>query len=399
MGRRLKLFFLILSVLVVITGCGEQVEGEFPTDYLPDSVEVPKYTDEPDKQSTVDDNKYLTGGESHPIGIRVENDGKMQSWLTGQWKDAEITNRRNMAVMLDNSRYSLPQYGISKADIIYEAPVEGRITRLMGLFEDYDELDHIGPVRSSRDYYVYEAMAYDSIYCNWGLTRPWVEELINSDKVDNISQALAGIYNGAPEAYDRISRPGVELAHTGYLFIDGYKEAMERLKYETQYRSTFIKAFDFADEGYLATYDDCDKAYKIYPGGTENNAGGYGKHQPCFSYNSKDRLYYRTQFGEKHIDEMNGEQLAVTNVVFKVCHGEERLPDDPNYDYLAFGITGTGDAYVFTNGKVVEGTWVRESDTEPNRLYDKAGNEIVLNQGKTWICCIWKEYAEYMKWE
>ena len=46
----------------------------------------------------------------------------------------------------------LRQNGISYASVIYEAPVEGRITRLMALFEDYDDLTTIGPVRSSRDY-------------------------------------------------------------------------------------------------------------------------------------------------------------------------------------------------------------------------------------------------------
>lgn len=74
----------------------------------------------------------------------------------------------------------------------------------MAFYEDYDELDHIGPVRSSRDYCIYEAMAYEPIYCNWGLARPYVEELINSDRIDNVSNAVAGIYNRPP-------RPSAEL--------------------------------------------------------------------------------------------------------------------------------------------------------------------------------------------
>ena len=38
--------------------------------------------------------------------------------------------------------------------------LSGRITRLMAVLEDYESLDHIGPVRSSRDYFVYVAMGY-----------------------------------------------------------------------------------------------------------------------------------------------------------------------------------------------------------------------------------------------
>lgn len=409
MKKKLAAALVIAAAIGILAGCGGENDSSSPVSTLdpqPITSDAPESSQESGEESTGQEqggeivaDGLQKGGETHTIGERVEVDGKMQSWLTGEWKDADVVKRRNMAVMINNIKVSLPQYGISQASIIYEAPVEGRITRLMGFFEDYDDLDHIGSVRSSRDYYIYEAMAYDSIYCNWGLARPWVEELINSDRIDNVSQALAGINNGAPEAFDRISRPGVDLEHTGYMFIDGYNKAVERLGYETEYRSTFVKAFEFADEGYLATYDNYPDATKVYPGGTQSNAGGYGKHNPCFTYNEEDRLYYRTQYGQKQIDEMNGEQLTVTNVIFKVCHGEERLPDDPNYDYLAFNVHGTGDAYIFTNGKVIEGTWRRDSDTSPNLFFDKDGNEIVLNQGKTWICCIWEEYAQYMSWE
>lgn len=344
-------------------------------------------------------NGKKAGGEKHPITSRKVVNGKMQSYLTGEWKDASVVKRRNMAVMINNIAVALPQYGISAASIIYEAPVEGRITRLMGFFEDYDKLDHIGSVRSSRDYYLYEAMAYDSIYCNWGLARPWVEEVINSDRIDNISASVEGIYNPAAAAYGRIDRPGKALEHTGYLFIKGYNTEVKRLGYRTEYKDTFVQAFSFADDGYVATYDSYPDATKIYPGGKQSNAGGYGKHNPCFAYNKDDGLYYRTQYGETHVDEMNGQQLAVTNVVFKLCHGAKKV-DDPKYDYLGFDVhETTGDAYIFTNGKVIKGTWERGDEKDPNYFYDDKGKEIVLNQGKTWICCIWKEYSQHMSWE
>ena len=346
----------------------------------------------------------IQGGEdqAQPSGDTVITertvvDSKMQSYLTGEWKDEAVVKRRNMAVIMPNNKPSLPQYGISQASIVYEAPVEGRITRLMALFEDYDDLDHIGPVRSARDYYVYEAMAYDSIFVNWGLAIPFVGPIINTDRIDNVSQAVEGIDVAAPEAFDRISRSGYATEYTGYLFIDGYNEAVDRLGYETEYTDRFVQAFTFAADGQRAEYADYPEATKIYPGGTSSNSGGYGNANPCFTYNEEDGLYYRTQYGAAHTDEMNGEQIAVSNVVFKICHGEVR--DPANLDYLAFGVHGTGDAYVFTNGRVIKGTWSREGDYDPNIFLDENGNEIVFNQGKTWICNIWDEYSQYMSYE
>ena len=39
------------------------------------------------------------------------------------------------------------------------------------------------------------------------------------------------------------------------------------------------------------------------------------------------------------------------------------------------------------------------SEPEVNIFYDENGNEIIFNQGKTWICNIWDEYSEYIKYE
>lgn len=394
-----KALIAVVLGAVLLCGCGKEekpaatpITAEAISEEAESSEESTKVeeSEEAAEESEVEETQEAV------ISERTVVDGKMQSYLTGEWKDEAVVKRRSMAVMMPNNKKAMPQYGLSQASLIYEAPVEGGISRLMAFYEDYDELDHIGPVRSSRDYYIYEAMAYDAVYCNWGLARPYVEELINSDRIDNVSNAVAGIYNPASEAFSRIDRPGYATEYTGYLFIDGYEKAVERLGYSKEYRDTFVKAFDFAADGHPATYEDKESAVKIYPGGDTTNGSGYGDAKPYFEYNAEDGLYYRYQFGGKHIDEMNGEQLAVTNVVFKICHGELR---DQKYGYLAFGVHGEGDAYIFTAGKVIKGTWKRESDTAPNLFFDEDGNEIILNQGKTWMCNIWKEYQDCMKYE
>ena len=401
--KRVKLLASTLLLACVLGGCGEH-EVESP---IKDVVSEPIVTEAPSveieepslEKPTEDPSEVTEDGEEKAATPTIQErevvDCMKQSYLTGEWKDEAVVNRRPMAVMMPNNKAAMPQYGISHASIIYEAPVEGRITRLMCFIEDYDGLDHVGPVRSSRDYYVYEAMAYDAIYCNWGLAIPYVEDLLKSDRIDNVSEAVKGIHNPSAEAFGRISRSGYKTEYTGYMFIEGYEAAVERHEYETEYRDTFEQAFTFANDGWPATYDEYEDATVIYPGKESGNKGGYGNSGAYFEYNPEDGLYYRYQFDEPQIDEVNNEQLAVSNVVFKICHGEVR---DAN-DYLAFGVHGTGDAYVFTGGKVIKGTWSRLSDSGANYFYDEDGNEIVFNQGKTWICNIWKEYSEYMEWE
>lgn len=376
---------LIFSV--IFGSCGEENTGELPLGEVNDAPEEDNYYD------GAQDNSELSSGIA-VIEERETVNGRMQSYLTGEWLKKEEAVKRPIAVMIPNNKAAMPQYGLTQAAIIYEAPVEGRITRLMAVFEDYNELDYIGPVRSSRDYFIYVAMGYQAIYCNWGLARPYVEELINRDTVQNISAAVEGIRKPSDEAFGRIKRPGYATEFTGYLFMDGLKKALERREYEIEYDTDFVPPFTFAADKHLAEYKENEDAFSIYPGGKDANSGGYGLANPYFEYDEQDHLYYRFQDGEKQIDEYNGDQLAVSNVVLQYCHGEVR----DKKDYLAFGVHGEGKAFVFTNGKVIEGAWKRyDGDGTPAKFYDKNDNEIIFNQGKTWICNIWEEYSEFVE--
>lgn len=381
-----------LMMLFGLTGCGatqeepepEVVEEEVTQEEEPVEEEPEEIVEEPTTAYPV-------------IEEREVVDGKIQSYLTGEWTSEESATRRPIAVMIPNNAPAMPQYGLSQAGIIYEAPVEGRITRLMAVFENFDDLDRIGPVRSCRDYFLYVAMGYEAIYCNWGLAKPYVEELINRENYYNVSAAVDGIHNPADEAYGRVSRPGYATEFTGYLMIDGLFDAVDRLGYDWNYDENYVPPFLFAADDVTADYADEEAATMIYPGGkSESNSGGYGAYHPYFEYHEEDGLYYRYQDGKEQIDEYNGEQLAVSNVVFQYCHGEVR--DD--HDYLAFGVHGEGDAIVFTNGKAIKGTWMRyDGDFTPAKFYDEDGNEIIFNQGKTWVCNIWQEYSEFVEYE
>lgn len=379
---------LILSIfcllMFLVTSCGKEEEPAPKPQFEIKPIEPQE--EEPEQE--LEEEEELEP-DSLVIEERVEKDGKIQSYLTGRWTKVEQATRRPIAVMIPNNAPALPQYGLSRAAIIYEAPVEGRITRLMGVFEEFDDLERIGPVRSSRDYYVYQAMGYEAIYCNWGLAVPYVEELINRPNYYNVSAAVEGIHNPADEAFARVKRPGKALEFTGYLMIDGLFDAVERLGYDWNYDDAYVPPFLFAADNVRAEYEDKEEASYIYPGGkTGQNASGYGAYHPYFEYHADDQLYYRYQDGKQQIDELTGGQLTVSNVVFQYCHGEVR----DAHDYLAFGVHGEGDAIVFTNGRVIKGTWKRhDGDFTPAKFYDENDEEIVFNQGSTWICNIWDD--------
>ncbi|MCM1102315.1 MAG: DUF3048 domain-containing protein [Acetatifactor muris] len=409
-----KILAAILIAAFMLTACNRSANSPIIQEIEPESSSA-KPSDSAEQQGSSEAEKV--NKEFSVIEKRIVENGKMQSYLTGEWKDVDVVERRPLAIMVPNNPPAMPQYGLSQASIIYEAPVEGRITRLMCVFEDYDDLEYIGPIRSSRDYFVYEAMALDAIYCHWGLAVPYVSDLLNSTRVDNISQSVTGISSPYSAAFARRQdrqKGGYATEFTAYMWINaagtgdgadapdqavkGYTAGVEAKGYGKTYEASGRfddlgrdpQAFQFANDC-IAEYEDYPDALEIRPGGSQSNKGGYGQNNACFTYNESDGLYYRSQYGSKQIDEMTGEQVAVTNVVFKVCHGEVR--DD--HDYLAFSVHGSGDAYVFTHGKMIKATWEHNSDYDANHYYDENGDEIVFNQGSTWFCNIWQEYAEY----
>lgn len=396
--KKKALAAIILTMSLFATGCGgEEDASSTPVELEPQPMvsttpaptATPEATPEPEPEP-----------EEQVITERVEKDGMIQSYLTGEWVDAEIGNRRPIAVSIPNQKSCLPQYGITNASVIYQVPLRDNLTRLFCIFEDFDDLDRIGPVRSIRDYMVYTGLEHDAIICHWG-SAYYANDLLNSSEVDNISQATEGIKTSTTGAFDRYNRGGgYNSTDSAYMFVNGLMEGVETRGYNWDYDDTFEPKFLFAADGYRATYDDAPSATKIWPGekGNYNTVGAY------FEYDAATNKYNYYEYGSPLKDEHNGQALQVDNVVLQVCYAEER----DEHGYLIMELhrdndhpgNGNGHLLVFTNGKVVEGYWERkEGNDKPAKYYDTDGNEIVFNQGKTFVCQIWDKWEDYIKYE
>ena len=180
-GRAFIIGIGIMMAAAALSGCGKKAEEAAVTTEAP--TETPEET-----KTIVLETEPTTEAETEPEGPeeRKEVDGKIQSYLTGEMVDVAKANRRPVAVMMSNDKASLPQYGINRADVDYEAPVEGDMNRYMAIFEDYDDIERIGPVRSCRTYYTYFAREYDAIYAHYGQSTFAVPYLKNVDNINGV---------------------------------------------------------------------------------------------------------------------------------------------------------------------------------------------------------------------
>ena len=294
-------------------------------------------------------------------------DGQMvKSYLTGEDVPASIGRRRPVAVMLGNNSSGAPQSGISKAGVVYEAPVEGNITRLMGIFEDYDSLERIGSVRSCRDYYLFYANEFDSIYAHFGQA-VYALKYLDQGLINNLN----GL-NMEGTAFFRISER--QAPHNAYTSSEYLQKGIAAKGYRQEYKPGYEGHYLFAEDGREFVPSEGISANVIH-------LDNFSDNHPWFEYDQNSGDYRRYQFGEAHIDETTGEQLTCDNIILQYSAYE---PYDAN-GYLNIDAIHGGSGKYITRGKAMDITWQKDDDWGVTHYYDSNGQEITLNQGKTWV--------------
>lgn len=296
--------------------------------------------------------------------------GLMRSKLTGEWVTQEVGERRPYAVMLNNIVYANPQSGTSDADILYEALVEGGITRLMGIFEGIDPqsltASRIGSVRSARHYYVSFADEYDAIYVHYGQTSYAIKK-IKELGIDTIS-GMAGV--GVNSFYRDKS---IKAPHNAFISLEGLESAVKKGKYRTTY-----------EEGYEAHYNFYEEDTNLATEQTANKISLKFSKQitPVLTYDKETKEYLRFQYNGEHIDYNTKQQLSFKNVIVQFV--KEWDIDKNGYQTMELD-KATGEGYYITNGKVMNITWKKNESTRIMRYYDENGDELTINPGKTYI--------------
>lgn len=350
--KRYKSIIIVVLFALLLVGCKKKADKQ-PEDIVQEETSKPEET-----QEVKEDPKP----EQEP---EENHDGEVISKLTGEWVPEEIGTRRPYAVMFNNHQIASPQSGTSEASILYEAIVEGGITRLMGIFEQFST-DRIGSVRSARHYFVSFADEYDAIFVHYGHTK-YATAKIKELGVNNLS-GLSGI--GTTVFYRDKS---IKAPHNAFASYEGIIKGTEKLKYRTEYKEDFENHFTFYKE-------DTDlKSDKVANKVTLN----FSKYtSPYLTYNDKDKLYYRYQFGDKHIDYNTKEQLSFKNII--VQYVKEWNIDKNGYQTMDIE-NSSGNGYYITNGKVVPITWKKNESTSKMHYYDEEGNILTMNPGKTYI--------------
>ena len=400
MKKRVFAAFLAAALLVGSAGCGEkEPEVTEPTESL-DAVIVNVEETESEPVSEAAEEEVVEEAAEMPDGMAVNK-------LSGEWIDEATAEQRPFACMIENGEGDLPFYGVSKADIIYEALAESNITRMMGIWQDYESVEKIGTVRSCRSYYAAASKEYQANYGHWGLSLFAVPTLSTMKGYDMDGMGGSASYpnqirDNSP-SMDIFSREaGRASVHSVVVTTSKIKDAIDKYgdkyKYELNTDSDLPQHFNFvanpSQDYTLDDFSDAEDAVVVVP-------GGFTDKKRYFVYDESTGLYTAYQKGAKQMDELYGEPITAKNIIIQDCDYEIYSGIDSDYDshkYKDIKLSGRGTGWYATNGKAIKINWVKEgsdTDGEITQYFDENGNEITVNAGTTWINLVLPDYDSY----
>lgn len=315
--------------------------------------------------------------------------------------EADVWSKRRPAlVMIENSLDSRPQSGLSRADVVYEAVAEGGITRFMALFYcgAVAETVKAAPIRSARIYFVNFAAGWgeNPIYLHQGGANNFCPSCPGGVKPK-------GEIDKTVDAYALLDKLGWRNGTKGNDMDGGFNVGLP-IVIRNQYRLSSEPAA--WEHSVVADIDEVFKEAEKRGFGGQNNfkkwlfKDGEPSKTPVndisfvfwdnkqdydvsWKYDSIQNVYKRFNGGKEHIDwEFDKPQISTSNVV--VMFADEKGPVDREL-HMFYQNIGKGKALIFQNGKVIQGSWVKNSPIEKEMFLDENGDEIKFVRGKIWI--------------
>ncbi len=293
--------------------------------------------------------------------------------LTRQPLAAGRNVQRPIVVCINNDIAARPQFGLSRADVMYEYLMEGfSLTRFSAVFYGADS-EQIGPVRSARLINYYMGSLYDAgLFCSGA-----------SDSIRTKLKANDALF---PYLDVDIDDPD----NNRYSFSVG-TDYRTRLRTNSDLLRLWLAEWGVDQAPLLQGFTFGRPVEGGTPAGSiKIPYPSVTASQVAYRYDEGSGRYWRFLGGAAHRDGNNGQQIAVENVIVQyISHNPVNIVEDSFGNLsLHIGLFGTGKALVFRDGLAFEGSWRSNSGGELPRFFSADGSEIPLKAGRSWISIV-----------
>jgi hypothetical protein len=274
-------------------------------------------------------------------------------------KDAPA--RPVLGVKVENSLDAYPLAGLERADVIYEEPVEGGLTRFAALFQCRDA-GRVGPVRSARTTDPKILLQFsDQPLLAFSGAHPKVTAALEDAGVVQLTETTA---NDAYQRDDARSAPHNLFASTKGLYRIGEQTDA-----------------DFSTPQALFRYDDAVPS----PSRRRTSATVTFSTSHVAEWAWSQGRWVRQLDGAPMLAE-SGSAIAVDNVVIQeVVVTESDILDVTGSPSPEVELLGEGRAWILRDGRLVIGRWHRASLGDVTVFETRDGEEIALVPGTTFV--------------
>ena len=361
------LFVLLIIIVISITSC-EEIE-QFINLQNTETV-------------TETDTETETEEETEQLIVRP----KYTDPLTGEPTEKDFSTSRPIAVVVKNDRMASPQYGLSKASVLYEALVEGGMTRFLAVYPDVSLVEKVGPVIDTRIYFYDFAANHGAAIVQAGTTQK-----------SAIEQRARGI-----TALDAVNGEMLPGFYRDDLLIQARGTENSILTEADGLRTRAIQY------GVTLSTSNHDSPYKIidYLLTKEMRNGKYCTYLCIpfssnmiveYNYSTLTNKYSRTQYGSPHKDAVNGEVLSFTNLFVIIA---EYNVLDPSSGEMGITNKGSGNGYYISGGSYETIRWERTDGSSPVEFYEIDGiNPLEISAGSTYIAVLSPRLSGNIKFE
>ncbi len=284
--------------------------------------------------------------------------------LTGLAVSSGIQNQRPVAIVVDNEKTALKHYNTATADIVYElvnSTANGRITRLMCLYKDWQEMGQTGNIRSARPTNILMAQEYNAVLVHDG------GPFYNDGYFANYNQHLSG-------GFSRVNN-GKSREFTEYVYGSELVSRMNSAKLSSNYTVNVGNHFNFGTSSVLSAASTKSAASISLP---------FPHNSSRLAYNAGSGTYNYYEYGSQHVDADTGAAMSFTNVVL------QSVPIS-QYDkngYMIYNCIGSGEGYYISKGKAMSINWSKGSAAGKTTYTTSAGKAVTFGAGKTYIAFV-----------
>ena len=310
---------------------------------------------------------------------------KPKIWpLTGLPAAADASlGRRPLNVRMPNDPNARPQYGLNKADVVFEMIVEGGVTRFSAIFHSKDA-DTVGPVRSYR---------FSDLHITQMLRGALVSSGSTIEERDAVTQSIKDGNMLSVDA-ERDGRPYYRVAfrpapNNEFTSTPADREAVNRAGGGAPVEVPAL-AFVPADN-------------------KDPKAGGYAAAEPAktvtvpfqgvwattFTWDAAANGYRRFQNGAQTVDGDGSGPILAKNVIVMTTDiwTTSVVEDSLGSHGLDYRMTGGGPVSVFRDGLRMDGTWKRDGVLDQFTFWDASGKQLLLEPGQSWIHFIYPTWS------